>query len=1144
MVVATLAAGLLAASPASAAYEQVDTFAGTPGVFHPETETIFGEFWPEEVQFGGVDGMAVNYTGAGGVPAGTVYTAGLAKETRIARFNPDGEFSEAWTFNEDPSVQKRCGPEGDPAHPVCRAQPRSTRGSVDVDVDQTTGYVYVLGAEGTPTGANLIHVYSPDGSKLIAQFGVKAAGEATAASPDKIHGSSAGGLAVDAAGSVYVFDSNAFNNFYHRLMVFKPQTPGDYEHYVYAGEGSDIWAGFFGQTQYPEKPVVDSAGDIYVENEDFIAKLDPEQPSAPALCEFKFPKGGIEGMTVNPQSGEVFFFIANDKKVHQLAACDAEGEFAEIGTFALAPKRNEVEAMAVDPVRQFEPSRSAGVLYLGSTSGEGGPKKGTQPNVEAESALGYVFAPPKELAPVVESESVSAITSSSARLEATVNPKGSATRYVFQYLDEASYQANEPADRFAGAAEVPLGGGLLEGSSALPVGDAISGLLPDTEYRYRVLATSHCSSEDESKVCEGAGVAEAFRTYPLEAPGLPDGRAFELVSPVLKHGGQVLPTEPEINSCTPVECKPGAAYNHEFPRQSSPDGEAIVYEGTPFAFDEGAKVENEYISRRTASGWQTVNLTPKALFSKTGGRGYQAFNADLSEGILVQGAPSLSPEAPSEYANLYRQPGGDPPALSPLLNEANATLNCPSGNSEGSLHITWAGASADLSRLYFQANDALTPEATGGCGETNLYEWSAGQLHLVNFAPEDTETLPGSRFGSSLGTVNAISADGSHAYWSSKTGQLYVRIDGTQTTEIKDSGKFLVASRDGSRVLLDDGCLYDLEAEECEDLTAGEGGFQGIAGQSENLSHVYFVDTAVLSGEEENGQGAKAQAGKDNLYAWDEGATTFIATLVVGDNASWVTSVVGRSAEASPAGRRLAFVSKAPLSGSDNTGPCVVESGTENFNPGPCPEVYLYDSQTAALLCASCSPGGAPPRGPSVLRRMNPQPRYLTDSGRLYFDSQDALSQFDTNGKVEDVYQYEPDGIGSCTREAGCVSLISAGRGGADSNFLAIDASGDNVFFTTRDRLNKPDQDEAVDLYDARVGGTPLVEPEVLECQGEACQPPISPPNDPTPGSASFDGAGNVVEQKTAKKHKKHKKKHVKKKSHKRAAKHNRGGAK
>src|SRR4029077_1083825 len=123
---------------------------------------------------------------------------------------------------------------------------------------------------------------------------------------------------------------------------------------------------------------------------------------------------------------------------------------------------------------------------------------------------------------------------------------------------------------------------------------------------------------------------------------------------------------------------------------------------------------------------------------------------------------------------------------------------------------------------------------------------------------------------SGQGSANAISADGSHVFWSDESGHVYVRIDSSETRKVEDPGKFLSPSPDGSKVLLDDGCLYDIAEEECEDLTADQsdvhqGGFEGIAGQSDDLSHVYFVDKKVLSGEEANSEGNKAQAGKDNL---------------------------------------------------------------------------------------------------------------------------------------------------------------------------------------------------------------------------------------------------------------------------------------
>ncbi len=116
--------------------------------------------------------------------------------------------------------------------------------------------------------------------------------------------------------------------------------------------------------------------------------------------------------------------------------------------------------------------------------------------------------------------------------------------------------------------------------------------------------------------------------------------------------------------------------------------------------------------------------------------------------------------------------------------------------------------------------------------------------------------------------------------------------------------------------------------------------------------------------------------------------------------------------------------------------------------------------------------------------------------------------------------------------------------------------SGDDVFFLTNSRLTGKDQDTAFDLYDARVGGGEVEAVKPVECSGDACQQPAVPPNDATPGSLTFNGAGNVLEcpkgkvkqkGKCVKKHKA--KKHHKKKSHKKHQKSkrantNRGGAK
>jgi hypothetical protein len=1147
----------LAAVPASASYEQVSTFGGS--LEKPTPPAVF----PEKAQLGGASGMAVNVSGAGGVPAGTVYVAALDQThpegfIRIVRFDPNGSFRMQWTMPSE-----RCGtPESLPA---CAPHPSAGRGSVDVDVDQSTGNVYAFNGEKNAVGAKLIQVFNATGTELITEFGERTTGEATAASPGKLHGSSGlpGGIAVDDSGDVYVFDLNAADQFRYRLMVFRPETPGDYTHYVYAGESEDVDPGTVqsgGEAKLPSRPVVDAAGNLYVAGENSIQKLDPSTPTAPPLCTFLVKNAGIRGMNVNPETGEVFYYNYKDRKVHQLSPC-TEGEFTEIGEpFSPSPKRGYIEALAVNPTLKWEASRPQSVIY-GATPEAVGEAGGGE---EGQSALGYIFAPPLSHEPVVEAESVSGVGSTTATLNAQVNPNGASTDYVFQYITQAAYEANEPGERFSGAGEAPLGGALLGGGQAsLPASAVLSNLWPDTAYRYRVVATSSEGAD--------AGEAEAFHTFPEEAPGLSDRRAYELVSPVDKDGGEVFPINPAVGSCHGI-CKPGGG-SASFPMQSSSSGEALVYEGSAFSFNGGAVRENEYLSRRTASGWQTTGLSPSAQGSGEG-FGFKAFDAELTKSILYQGLPALAPEAPEGYFNLYRQPTADPLALSPLL-EATPPNRLPGP----ALKLTYAGASADLSRIFFEANDALTeasafaPEAEdGGESKRNLYEWQGGQLRLVNVKPGNAEAPVGAAFGRSkpgIGTVqavlaHAISDDGSRVFWSDESGQVYLREDAQITKPIateglSDPGKFLAASADGERVLLANGHLHSLADESTTDLTQGKGGFEGILGQSEDLSSIYFVDTAILTGEEENDHGDKAEEGKPNLYAWAEGTTTLVATLLASDSTEtegdWAPSSVQRSAEASPEGRWLAFQSQGQPTGYDNTGLCKAISGTEEVVYGPCTEVFLYDSLQGKLSCPSCRLSGERPIGASRLSRMaNPegslsQPRYLLDSGRLYFDSRDSLSLFDTNEGVEDVYQYEPQGLGTCARAEGCASLISAGHEPVDSNFLAADPFGENVFFTTRDQLSLKDRDELIDVYVAREGGGIPGETEVArsECQGEACQVPASPPNDPPLASSSFKGAGNVDERKPTKKHRGKKHRKARKARHKSAhkqAKHNRGGGK
>ena len=103
------------------------------------------------------------------------------------------------------------------------------------------------------------------------------------------------------------------------------------------------------------------------------------------------------------------------------------------------------------------------------------------------------------------------------------------------------------------------------------------------------------------------------------------------------------------------------------------------------------------------------------------------------------------------------------------------------------------------------------------------------------------------------------------------------------------------------------------------------------------------------------------------------------------------------------------------------------------------------------------------------------QSRYLSNGGRLFFNSPDALvpavQEEVKAGKAskEKVYEYEPGGVGSCERAGGCVALISASDAEHESAFLDASANGDDVFFVSAERLAAQDVDHEYDVYDAHV---------------------------------------------------------------------------
>lgn len=427
-----------------------------------------------------------------------------------------------------------------------------------------------------------------------------------------------------------------------------------------------------------------------------------------------------------------------------------------------------------------------------------------------------------------------------------------------------------------------------------------------------------------------------------------------------------------------------------------------------------------------------------------------------------------------------------------------------------------------------------------------------------------------------------------HLYLHDSAADETVRLDlpqgGTGTGQGRP--RYMTASQDGSRIFfIDEAGLtresspggsdlyeYDIEAplgSRLKDLTidhADAANAANVLGASENGSYVYFTAAGALAEGASPGEcsGSSGQASSlCNLYVWHEGVTTFIAGLSQGDEPDWESGCCGTTelshmtGRVSPDGRFLAFMSQRSLTGYDNV---------DALSGQPDEEVFLYHAGSAGgeagkLVCASCNPTGARPIGqqyeenqgaplPYVgassvwkpdqwLAALVPpwtgyestlaatyQSRYLSDSGRLFFDSRDPLVPQDVGGNWG-VYEYELPGVGSCTegsptysaRAAGCQSLISSPTAREESAFLDASESGGDVFFLTAEKLVGGDLNSTAHVYDAHectasalCFPTPPVSPPPCE-SGDACKsaPNAQPSVFGAPPSATFSGAGNLT---------------------------------
>jgi hypothetical protein len=574
---------------------------------------------------------------------------------------------------------------------------------------------------------------------------------------------------------------------------------------------------------------------------------------------------------------------------------------------------------------------------------------------------------------------------------------------------------------------------------------------------------------------------------PASAQALPDGRGWELVSPLDKNGGEI-PAAGEVFK--------GGVF------QAAADGGSITYSSaTSFASAaQSAPPGSQYLSVRGEGGWSTADLNLSIFSGSYGpapdGVPYQLFAPDLGRSLLLSGRHCRAEEAPcpvanpalagtdavSGYQNYYLRSGLGFEALIGAADLANSSL----GAAEFSLRM--AGTSPDLSQVLLESCAALAATATEvplgeGCdpAKQNLYRWSGGSLTVINAAP-------GAALAASAG---AVSSTGSVYF--TEAGKLLLR-EGATTKEVDDEagggGVFQTAAANGSVAYFtkaDKLWRYSAASDSAGEIASE---VVGVFAASSDGARVYYLAA-------------------DGLYSWVGGAATKVATatgLVPTDTSNYppATGTTRLSAD----GTKLVFISTNSLTGYNNL---------DQKTGLPDAEVYLYDASAKALRCVSCRANGTRPIGPSSIPGAYAngalpgataayKPRsFSADGKRVFFDTRDGVLGADVN-KEPDVYQWQAFGPG-CTKGAGCIDLISNGRSEEGARFIDASLSGDDVFFVTDASLVGFDPG-AFDLYDARVGG---VSPEVelpIACEGDACQDLPSEPVDPALNTL-VSGPGN-----------------------------------
>jgi hypothetical protein len=620
--------------------------------------------------------------------------------------------------------------------------------------------------------------------------------------------------------------------------------------------------------------------------------------------------------------------------------------------------------------------------------------------------------------PRVLDQYASEVETERATLDARVDPSGFPASYRFEWGPTPAYGHLTPAV-----------GELFLGPSGTPaVADAeIDGLSPATKYHFRVVVTTHCRSAEPQSACVVTGSDQTFGS--LDAAGLPDGRAYELVSPADR--GPLATTAENV-----------VLTKLQFPYQVAGDGSAASFVLAPGASGTKSGGEVTYASHRTEGGWRSSELTPPVTGRVTSSGNYNApsiydyLSPDLGCGVVSTTLPLTADTPPRTVeeggANIYRRNRAGEYTL--------ITETVPSNVAEVRTGINAffvVGASPDCGRIFFETAFQYEGAGLGGVGR-ELYEWDESgvpRLRHVGFVPGPSgeQAVPvgagsgdASLGGEGRGARNfaeAVSADGSQVTFSGlrlmggdpaevgkvgvfvRKGGSTVDITRSETSTPDGGATYQVASTDGRRVFFiaryglaangssqgaagclvgsaavsasGEGCdLYEYDFAKPEgsrliDLSVDEDSADeagaGVAGIVAGSADGSHVYFAALG---------QLGTGGGRGYAENRAQGSYNVFLAHGGECSFVGTITARDAQHDLIEYSLGttgiigWVARASADGTHLAFESSLDLG--GYEGGGVRQAYLYSAETHRTDCVSCLPGGGVPIGNGVAGALGP----------------------------------------------------------------------------------------------------------------------------------------------------------------------------